>query len=146
MLAGPASTALSILAKTMLPAIFVGALSGLFSAAVKVLGFGTILEMWLMRLHGETVYLKPFAARIVQGDGLKRDQQFYNTSGLLLGPNSPFKNAPNLGLSRSINKWMILNLSTGRPEVNPYRIDSKQRFVGTNVPCTSTNDLMKLYL
>jgi len=34
------------------------------------------------------------------GDGLylKRDRKLYDGSGLLLGPNSPFKNVPILGL------------------------------------------------
>lgn len=66
--------------------------------------FWFILEAWWVRLHTETqwggLYLKPSAARIVQGDGLylKRGQQFYDGSGLILGPNSPFKNVPLLGM------------------------------------------------
>ena len=49
---------------------------------------------------GSGLYLKPSTTRIVQGDGLylKRGRQFIDGSGLILGPNSPFKNIPLLGM------------------------------------------------
>ena len=105
MLAGLAMRALPMVAKTILPALGVGALSGLGSAAVsKAMGSGLYLKrggcVCTVKPSGTGLYLKPSAARIVQGDGLylKRGQQFYDGSGLILGPNSPFKNVPILGM------------------------------------------------
>lgn len=105
MLAGLAMRALPMVAKTILPALGVGALSGLGGVAVnKALGSGLFLKrggcVCTVKPSGKGLYLKPSNARIVQGDGLylKRGQQFHDGSGLILGPNSPFKNVPLLGM------------------------------------------------
>ena len=105
MLAGLAASALPVLAKTVLPALGVGALSGLGSAAIsKAVGSGLYLKrggkVCCVNVQGKGLYLSPSSTRIAQGDGLylKRGQHFYDGSGLILGPNSPFKNVPLLGM------------------------------------------------
>lgn len=105
MLAGLAMRALPMVAKTILPALGVGALSGLGSTAIsKAIGSGLYLKrggcVCTVKPSGKGLYLKPSNARIIQGDGLylKRGQQFYDGSGLILGPNSPFKSIPILGM------------------------------------------------
>ena len=105
MLAGLAMRALPLVAKTVLPALGIGALSGLGSAAVsKAVGSGLYLKrggcVCTVKPSGSGLYLKPSTTRIVQGDGLylKRGRQFIDGSGLILGPNSPFKNIPLLGM------------------------------------------------
>ena len=105
MLAGLAMRSLPMVAKTILPALGVGALSGLGGVAVnKVLGSGLYLKrggcVCTVKPSGNGLYLKPSNARITYGDGLylKRGQQFHDGSGLILGANSPFKNIPLLGM------------------------------------------------
>ncbi|CAG2185266.1 DPH6 [Mytilus edulis] len=101
MLAGLAMRALPMLAKTILPALGVGALSGLGGVAVnKALWSGLYLKrggcVCTVKPSDKGLYLKPSNARITYGDGLylKRGQQFHDGAGLILGANSPFKNIP----------------------------------------------------
>ena len=105
MLAGLAMRALPMVAKTVLPALGVGALSGLGGLAVnKALGSGLYLKKGgstcCVSVQGKGLYLGPARVRIPQGDGLylKRGSKFVDGSGLILGPNSPFKNIPLLGM------------------------------------------------
>ena len=85
LLAGLAARALPMIAKTVLPALGVGALSGLASTGVqKAMGNGLYLKKGGLVSHGDGLYLK-------QGGKL------YDGKGLLLGPNSPFANIPILG-------------------------------------------------
>ena len=83
----------------MLPALGVGVLSCLGSAAVsKAMGSGLYLKrddcVCTVNPSGTGLYLKPSAVPIVQGDGRyqKRGQQFYDESGFIQGPNSHLKN------------------------------------------------------
>lgn len=105
MLAGLASAALPMLAKTVLPALGVGALSGLGSAAIqKAVGFGLYMKkggkVCCVKPHGRGLYLSPGTLPNTYGDGLylKSGRQIYDGSGLILGPNSPFKSIPILGM------------------------------------------------
>lgn len=106
MLAGLAMRALPMVAKTVLPALGVGALSGLGGVAVnKALGSGLYLkkggQVCCVEPHGKGLYLSPARLpKTVQGDGLylKRGGKIYDGSGLILGPNSPFKDVPLLGM------------------------------------------------
>ena len=105
MLAGLAMRALLMLAKTILPALGVGVLSGLGGVAVnKVLWSGLYLQrggcVCTVKPSDKGLYLKPSNARITYGNGLylKRGQQFHDGAGLILGANSPFKNIPLLGM------------------------------------------------
>lgn len=105
MLAGLASAALPMLARTVLPALGVGALSGLGSAAIqKAVGSGLYLKkggrVCCVKSKGRGLYLSPGALPNAYGDGLylKSGRRFYDGSGLILGPNSPFKNVPLLGM------------------------------------------------
>ena len=106
LLAGLAARALPMLAKTVLPALGVGALSGLASTGVsKALGNGLYLKkgglVSQVETDGEGLYLKPYKGKglIGYGDGLylKQGGKLYDGKGLLLGPNSPFANIPILG-------------------------------------------------
>ena len=106
LLAGLAASALPVIAKTVLPALGVGALSGLASTGVsKALGNGLYLKkgdlVSQMETDGEGLYLKPYKGKglIGYGDGLylKQGGKLYDGKGLLLGPNSPFANIPILG-------------------------------------------------
>ena len=106
LLAGLAARALPMLAKTVLPALGVGALSGLASTGVsKALGNGLYLKkgdlISQVETDGEGLYLKPYKGKGLQsyGDGLylKQGGKLYDGKGLLLGPNSPFANIPILG-------------------------------------------------
>ena len=106
LLAGLATRALPMLAKTDLPALGVGALSGLTSSGVqKAMGSGLYLKkggnVCQVETDGEGLYLKPYKGRGLQsyGDGLylKQGGKLYDGNGLLLGQNSPFKNIPILG-------------------------------------------------
>ena len=108
LLAGLAARASSVLAKTFLPALGVGALSGLASTGVqKAMGSGLYLKkgglVSQVETDGHGLYLKPYKGKGLQsyGDGLylKQGEQLYYGKGLLLGPNSPFANIPILGLS-----------------------------------------------
>ena len=106
LLAGLAVRALPMLAKTVLPALGTGALSGLASTGVqKAMGSDHYLKNRGCISQVETVgsgsYLKPYKGIGLQsyGDGLylKHGGKLYNGKGLLLGPNSPFANIPILG-------------------------------------------------
>ena len=106
LLAGLAARALPMIAKTVLPALGVGALSGLASSGVqKAMGSGLYLKkgglVSQVETDGHGLYLKPYGGKGLQsyGDGLylKQGGKLYDGTGLLLGPNSPFANIPNLG-------------------------------------------------
>ena len=106
LLAGLAARALPMLAKTVLPALGVGALSGLASTGVqKAMGSGLYLKkgglVSQVETDGHGLYLKPYKGKGLNsyGDGLylKQGGKLYDGKGLLLGPNSPFKNIPILG-------------------------------------------------
>ena len=106
LLAGLAARALPMIAKTVLPALGVGALSGLASSGVqKAMGSGLYLKKGGMvsqvETDGQGLYLKPYKGKGLQsyGDGLylKQGGKLYDGKGLLLGPNSPFANIPILG-------------------------------------------------
>ena len=106
LLAGLAVRALPMVAKTVLPALGVGALSGLASSGVqKAMGSGLYLKkggcVCQVETDGHGIYLKPYKGKGLQScsDGLylKQGGQLYDGKGLLLGPNSPFANMPILG-------------------------------------------------
>ena len=106
LLAGLAARALPMIAKTVLPALGVGALSGLASSGVqKVMGDGLYLKkggiISQVETDGEGLYLKPYKGKALKsyGEGLylKQGGKLYDGKGLLLGPNSPFGNIPILG-------------------------------------------------
>ena len=109
MLAGLAARALPFIAtaaKTVLPHLGIGALSGLANVGVqKVLGNGLYLKkggcVCRVETDGQGLYLDP-----VDGSGLRlfgnglylsRDGKIMDGRGLLLGPNSPFRKIPILG-------------------------------------------------
>ena len=105
-LAGLAARALSMIAKTVLPALGVGALSGLASSGVqKAMGSGLYVKkggcISQVETDGHGLYLKPYKGQGLQsyGDGLylKQGGKLYDGKGLLLGPNSPFANIPIVG-------------------------------------------------
>lgn len=110
MLAGLAARALPFLAtaaKTVLPHLGLGALSGLANAGIqKVMGNGLYLKkggcVCRVETDGRGLYLDPVGGEGLSlfGDGLYISQRGKVTDGkgLLLGPNSPFKNIPVLGL------------------------------------------------
>ena len=92
LLAGLAARALPMLAKTVLPALGVGALSGLASTGVqKAIGSGLYLNKGGIVSEVDTVgdglYLKPYKGKGLKsyGDGLylKRGGKFYDGKGLL---------------------------------------------------------------
>ena len=106
LLAGLAARALPMIARTVLPALGVGALSGLASLGVqKAMGSGLYLKkggcLSQVEMDGQGLYLKPYKGKGLQsyGDGLylKQGGKLYDGKGLLLGPNSPFANIPILG-------------------------------------------------
>ena len=106
LLAGLAARALPMIAKTVLPALGVGALSGLASSGVqKAMGSGLYLKKGglvnQVETDGHGLYLKPYEGKGLKscGDGLclKQGGKLYDGTGLLLGPNSPFANIPILG-------------------------------------------------
>ena len=106
LLAGLAARALPFVAKTVLPALGVGALSGLASSGVqKAMGSGLNLKegghICQIETDGHRLYLKPYKGKGLQSYGdrlyLKQGGKLYNGKGLLLGPNSPFANIPILG-------------------------------------------------
>ena len=106
LLAGLAARTLPVVAKTVLPALGVGALSGLASTRVqKAMGSGLYLKkggcVSRVETDGHGLYLKPYKGKGLEshGDGLylKQGGQLYDGKGLLLGPNSPFANIPILG-------------------------------------------------
>ena len=106
LLAGLAARALRMLANTVLPALGIGALSGLASSGVqKAMGSGLYPKkggcVSQVETDGSGLYLKPYKGKGLQsyGDGLylKQGGKLYDGKGLLLGPNSPFVNIPILG-------------------------------------------------
>ena len=106
LLAGLAARALPMIAKTVLPALGVGALSRLASTGVqKAVGSGLYLKkggiVSQVETDDEGLYLKPYKGKALKGHGeglyLKQGGTFYDGKGLLLGPSSPFKNIPILG-------------------------------------------------
>jgi len=109
-LAGLATKALPILAKTVLPTLATGALSWVGSAlaqkaANKAMGNGLYLKkgsnITRVETDSQELYLKPYKGPGLGmvGDGLylKQGGQVVSGHGLLLGPNSPLKNIPVLG-------------------------------------------------
>lgn len=83
----------------------VGALSGLGSVAVnKAIGSGLYLKrggsVCCAKVRGNGLYFTPGNLHSTYGNGpyLKHGKQFYDGHGLILGPNSPFKNIPLLGM------------------------------------------------
>ena len=95
-----------MIAKKVLPALTVGALSGLASAGVqKALGEGLYLKkggcVCQIETDGKGLYLGTVKGGELStfGDGLylKRGGEVFEGNGLLLGKNSPFKNIPILG-------------------------------------------------
>ena len=109
MFAGLAARALPFLAKSILPALGIGALTGVANAGVsKALGNGLYLKKGgnTMRVEtdGKGLYLSPASGAGLKkyGNGLylSQDSGIVEGSGLLLSPNSPLKNVPILG-------WLI---------------------------------------
>ena len=105
LLAGLAARTLPMIAKTVLPVLGVGALSGLASSGVqKAMGWGLYLKkggcVCQVEADGSGLYLKLYKGKGLQsyGDGLSLKQgELFDGKGLLLGPNSPFANIPILG-------------------------------------------------
>ena len=104
LLAGLVARALPMIARTVLPALGVGTLSGLASSGVQKAS-GLYLKkggcVSKVETDGQGLYLKPYKGKGLQsyGDGLylKQGGKLYDGKGLLLGPNSPFANIPILG-------------------------------------------------
>ena len=95
LLAGLAARALPMLAKTILPALGVGALSGLASSGVqKAMGSDLYVKkggcVSQVETDGHGLYLKPYKGKGLQSyvDGLylKQGGKLYDGKGLLLGP------------------------------------------------------------
>ena len=106
LLARLAARALLMLAKTVLPALGVGALSGLASSGVqKAMGSGLYLKkggcVSQVEMDGSGFYLKPYKGKGLKSYAdelyLKQGGKLYDGKGLLLGANSPFANKPILG-------------------------------------------------
>jgi hypothetical protein len=106
-LAKLASSILPVLTGTVLPALATGALSGLTSTGVsKLMGNGLYLKkggcVCQIETDGKGVYLGPATSRGFESVGnglyLKKGDGLYDGSGLILGPNSPFKDIPILGM------------------------------------------------
>ena len=92
---------------TVLPALGVGAISGLASSGVqKLIGNGLYLKKGSGVCRIETdrkkLYLEPASSKGFENVGnglyLMKHGGLYDGSGLILGPNSPFKNIPILGM------------------------------------------------
>lgn len=107
LLAGLAARALPMIAKTILPALGIGALQGAANSLTqKAIGSGLYLKkgarVCRIETDGSGLYLSPVASNQFKnyGNGLYLNQQgqMYNGKGLILGPNSPFKNIPILGM------------------------------------------------
>ena len=95
--------ALITAAKFAAPAIATGALAGAANYGVqKAMGKGLYLKkggcVCRLETDGSGLYLEPFRGKGLEtfGDGLylKKQGGVYDGSGLLLGPDSPFKNIP----------------------------------------------------
>jgi len=107
LLAGLAAKAIPFLTSTVLPALGVGALSGLASTGVqKLVGDGLYLKkggcVCGVETDGQRVLLEPASGnefkKLGSGLYLKKEGQICNGKGLLLGKDSPFKNIPILGM------------------------------------------------
>jgi len=107
LLAALAAKAIPVLTGTVLPALGVGALSGLASTGVqKLVGNGLYLKkggcVCQIETDGSGLYLGPSSGKGLEslGNGLyvKKKGNIYDGKGLLLGPNSPFKDIPFLGM------------------------------------------------
>ena len=90
---------------TVLPALGVGALSGLASTGVQTrIGNGLYLKkggnVCQIETDGEGLYLSQQAAKDLKllEMVLMKQRGLYDGRGLILGPNSPFKNIPVLGV------------------------------------------------
>ena len=92
---------------TVLPALGVGALSGLASSGVqKLIGNSLYLKkgsgVCRIETDGKGLYLGPASGKGFENVGnslyLMKQGGLYDGSGLILGPNSPFKNIPILGM------------------------------------------------
>ena len=92
---------------TVLPALGVEALSELASTEVqKLIGNGLYLKkgsgVCRIETDGEGLYLGPASGNGFEtvGNGLflMKQGEMYDGRGLILGPNSPFKNIPILGM------------------------------------------------
>ena len=92
---------------TVLPALGVGALSGLASTGVqKLIGNGLYLKkcgrVFQIETDGYGLYLEPASGEGFETVGnslfLMKQVGMYDGRGQILGPNSPFKNIPNLGM------------------------------------------------
>ena len=92
---------------TVLPALRVGALSGLASTGVqKLIGNGLYLKerssVCRIETDGEGLYIRPASGKgfEIVGNGLylMKQGRLYDGRGLILGPNSSFKNIPILGM------------------------------------------------
>ena len=87
-----------MITRTVLPALGVGALSGLALSGLYLKKGGCVSKV---ETDGHGLYLKPYKGKGLQsyGDGLylKRGGKLYDGKGLLLGPNFPFANLPILG-------------------------------------------------
>ena len=92
---------------TVLPTLGVGALSGLASTGVqKVIRNGLYLKkdgrVCQIETDGEGLYLGPASGKgfetVRNGLFLMKQGGLYNDRGLILGPNSPFKNIPIHGI------------------------------------------------
>ena len=103
LLAGLAARALPVLAKNVLPALGVGALSGLASSGVqKAMGSGLYLKkggcVSQTETDGHGLYLKPYKGKGLKSYSdwlyLKQGGKLSDGKGLLLGANSPFANIP----------------------------------------------------
>ena len=89
-----------------MPALGVGALAGLASKVQKLIGNGLYLKkgsgVCRIETDGEGLYLEPVSGKGFQtvGNGLYLMKQggLYDSRGLILVPNSPFKNIPILGM------------------------------------------------
>lgn len=105
------ATAGKFLASNVLPALATGVLSGVGSTAVnKVAGNGVSGGQIIylkkngrgckVHLSGSGLYLSPWQKGSSIGEGmyLKSGSGYVDGSGLILGPNSPFKNIPLLGM------------------------------------------------
>ena len=103
----PLEGLIPFLTGTVLPALGVGALSGLASTGVqKLIGNGLYLKkgsgVCRTETDGEWLYLGTASSKGFEtaGNGLylRKQRGLYDGRGLILGPNSPFKNIPILGM------------------------------------------------
>ena len=105
MLAGLAARALPMIAKNVLPALGIGALTGAANSLTqKAMGSGLYLKHGgcgaKIETDGKGLYLSPNKDILKYGDGLYLSQngKMYDGKGILLGANSPFKHIPLLNI------------------------------------------------